>query len=283
MTYKKLNPEEKRVIIDKGTEKPFTGRYENHWETGTYVCKRCGYPLYRSDDKFDAGCGWPSFDAEIPDAIKRVPDPDGQRTEIVCSNCGAHLGHVFLGEGFTAKNVRHCVNSISLEFIPSKKQPKKERAYFAGGCFWGVEYYFQKVKGVEMVTAGYMGGHISNPTYEQVCSGVTGHAETVEVVFDPALVSYEELARLFFEIHDPTQINRQGPDKGEQYRSVVFYVSDEQKKTAFKLIKTLEKNGLNIVTEVEKATTFWKAEDYHQDYYQKSGKKPYCHFRSKRF
>ncbi len=283
MPYKKLTPEEKRVIIDKGTERPFSGKYEDHWEAGTYVCKRCGAPLYRSDDKFDARCGWPSFDDEIPGAVKRIPDPDGIRTEIVCNNCGAHLGHVFLGERFTDKNVRHCVNSISLEFIPAEQPPKTERAYFAGGCFWGVEYYFEKVKGVKSVTSGYMGGHISNPTYEDVCSGTTGHAETVEVVFDPAQVSYEELARLFFEIHDPTQVNRQGPDVGEQYRSAIFYTTDKQKEIALKLIKILKEKGYNVATEVAKASTFWKAENYHQDYYRNTGKQPYCHFRTKRF
>ena len=283
MKYKKLTPEEKRVIIDKGTERPFSGEYENHWEKGTYICKRCGAPLYRSDDKFDAHCGWPSFDDEIPGAVKRVPDPDGIRTEIICNNCGAHLGHIFIGEQFTRKNVRHCVNSISLQFIPADQKPKTQKAYFAGGCFWGVEHLFQKMEGVLSVRSGYMGGHTPNPNYEEVCSGTTGHAETVEVEFDPKQVSYEELARLFFEIHDPTQVNRQGPDVGEQYRSAIFYTNDEQKKIAHKLIKILEEKGYNIATEVSKADTFWKAEDYHQDYYQKTGKQPYCHFRIKRF
>ena len=120
--YRKLTKEEEKVIIHKGTEEPFTGKYNTFWERGTYTCKRCGAALYRSESKFDAGCGWPSFDDEIPGAVKRVPDADGVRTEITCANCGAHLGHVFVGEGFTRKNVRHCVNSISIEFIPEENE-----------------------------------------------------------------------------------------------------------------------------------------------------------------
>lgn len=123
---KELTPEEQRVIVNKGTEAPFTGKFENFFLKGTYVCKRCGAPLYHSENKFDAGCGWPSFDDEIKGAVKRVPDADGARTEIQCANCGAHLGHVFLGEGFTPKNTRHCVNSISMDFIPEGANKPKQ-------------------------------------------------------------------------------------------------------------------------------------------------------------
>ena len=120
--YNKLTPEEERVVVHKATEPPFTGKYVDHWTRGTYVCKRCKSSLYRSNDKFEAHCGWPSFDDEIPGAVKRLPDPDGSRTEIVCARCGAHLGHVFKGEGLTLKNIRHCVNSISLDFIPENEK-----------------------------------------------------------------------------------------------------------------------------------------------------------------
>lgn len=217
-----LTPGEERVIVHKGTEAPFSGEYYKFTGKGTYTCKRCGSPLYRSESKFDAGCGWPSFDDEIPGAVKRQPDADGRRTEIVCAHCGAHLGHVFTGERLTPKNTRHCVNSISMLFTPDPapapapaqapepEPPKMEKAIFAGGCFWGVEYHFQRAKGVISTRVGYTGGHVANPTYKEVCKGNTGHREAIEITYDPAQVSYEDLARLFFEIHDPTQANGQG-------------------------------------------------------------------------
>jgi peptide methionine sulfoxide reductase msrA/msrB len=283
MKFNELTFEEERVIVHKGTEMPFTGKYENFHEAGTYICRRCNAPLYKSGDKFDAGCGWPSFDDEIPGAVKRVPDADGHRTEIECANCGAHLGHVFIGEHMTKKNTRHCVNSISMSFIPEKKDTAVSRAIFAGGCFWGMEYQFKKAKGVKSVTSGYIGGTKQHPTYREVCSGTTGHLEAVEVGFDPGETTYEELAKLFFEIHDPTQKNGQGPDIGEQYHSAVFYVDEDQKKTAEKLIGILKEKGYNVITEVRKADTFWAAEEYHQDYYAKTGGAPYCHAYQKRF
>ena len=285
MEFNKLTPEEERVILNKGTEAPFTGKYTNLKENGTYVCKRCDAPLYKSSDKFDSHCGWPSFDDEIPGAVKRVPDADGMRTEIVCANCGAHLGHVFEGEGLTEKNVRHCVNSISMNFVATKEdlKAKTQKAYFAGGCFWGTEYFFKEAEGVISTSVGYMGGPKKNPTYKEVCSGNTGHIETVEVTYDPSQTSFEKLAQLFFEIHDPTQVDRQGPDVGEQYRSAIFYVDDQQKQISEKLIKMLKDKGLEVATRLVKAEAFWAAEDYHQDYYEKTGKPPYCHFYTKRF
>ena len=284
MHYNELTPEEDRVIVHKGTERAFTGKYYQNKETGIYLCRRCDAPLFRSTDKFESGTGWPSFDDAIEGAVKEIPDADGRRTEIVCANCGAHLGHVFVGEEITAKNVRHCVNSLSLAFLPAVKAAAvTQKAIFAGGCFWGVEYHFNKLKGVLSSKSGYTGGLTQHPTYKQVCTGKTGHAEAVEIEFDPALVSYETLAKLFFEIHDPTELNRQGPDMGTQYRSAVFYTNDEQKRVAEKLIGELKAKGYKVVTTVEHAGVFWEAEAYHQDYYDKNGHQPYCHIYQKRF
>ena len=283
MEYKKLTPEEERVIKYKGTERPYTGEFYKTTDKGTYVCRQCGAALYNSEDKFDSGCGWPSFDDEIKGAVKRIPDADGSRTEIVCANCNGHLGHVFLGERMTAKNTRHCVNSISMDFIPAQKEPVTSRAIYASGCFWGTEYYLSQAEGVISTTVGYIGGHLKNPTYKQVCTGTTGHAEAVEVVFDPSKTTYEKLARLYFETHDFTQVNRQGPDIGEQYRSVIFYTDDSQKVVAEKLVKLLQAKGYKVATKIEKASEFYSAENYHQDYYEKSGGTPYCHIKREVF
>jgi len=292
---RRLTPEEERVIVNKGTEAPFSGVYYNFFEAGIYRCRQCSTALYRSSDKFASDCGWPSFDDEIPGAVKRVPDADGHRTEIICAVCGAHLGHLFEQEGLTPKNIRHCVNSVSLLFEPESVAvnsapsvsdhpiSQEAKAYFAGGCFWGVEYYFEHFDGVLSAVSGYMGGDKANPTYKEVCSGSTGHLEVVEVTYDPRKVSYESLARLFFEIHDPTQADGQGPDIGEQYRSLVFYSNDEEKHTVQKLIHSLQTRRYDVVTRLQPAGTFWKAEDYHQDYYERKGQEPYCHGYRKRF
>ncbi len=167
--------------------------------------------------------------------------------------------------------------------MTSSEASPLETAYLAGGCFWGVEYYLEKIPGVTSVVSGYMGGHTDNPTYHEVCSGTTGHLETVEVRFDPSQVSYETILRRFFEIHDPTQANGQGPDIGEQYLSAVFYTSPEQKRVADKLIGILKSRGYQVVTAVRPATRFWPAEAYHQDYYRRTGKQPYCHVPIPRF
>ncbi len=278
----KLTNKESRVIINKGTERAYSGKYYKYKKDGTYLCKQCDAPLYKSSSKFDSGCGWPSFDDEIPGAVKRVKDADGRRTEIVCASCGGHLGHVFIGEGLTDKNTRHCVNSISLKF-QEKKSDGLSKAYFAGGCFWGVEYHFENLDGVTNVVSGFMGGDVKNPSYREVVSGKSGHLEVVEITYNSKKVTYESLAKLFFEIHDPTQANGQGPDIGSQYLSAVFVSNESERKTIKKLTNILSLQGLKIATKIEDIKPFYKAENYHQDYYERKGSQPYCHAYVKRF
>ena len=292
MNFNPLTEEEQRVILQKGTEYPGTSEFTDSEKNGTYICKQCNQPLYTSDTKFNSHCGWPSFDDEIDGAVTRVPDADGRRTEIICSNCKGHLGHVFEGEMMTAKNTRHCVNGISLNFVTggealpaviqvATKDPSQlDTATFGAGCFWCVEVLFEKLKGVEHVESGYAAGKIKNPTYKMVCEGNTGAVEVAQIVFDPSIISYEKLVDILFHVHDPTTLNRQGGDRGTQYRSVIFYHNDEQKAIAEKVLKQIDASDLwedKIVTAIEPINNYSKAEDYHQNYYNNNkNSNSYC-------
>lgn len=278
----KLTDFERYVIEEKGTERPFSGEYYKHDAKGLYLCKKCQAPLYRSDDKFNAHCGWPAFDDEIQGAVTRHIDADGHRTEIVCSQCGGHLGHVFEGEFLTPKNVRHCVNSISLIFqgLEQTYTPSSNQfATLGAGCFWCVEAIFKNLKGVVNVTSGYCGGEAHDADYKSVCSGQTGHAEVVHIGFNPEEIDFTTLLQVFFESHDPTTLNRQGNDKGPQYRSVVFAHNADQIEQTNEMIAKLESAKVfdaPIVTQISAFETFYPAENYHYDYFALHGEEPYC-------
>jgi peptide methionine sulfoxide reductase msrA/msrB len=382
-----LTPEQYSVLRKGETERPFTGKYNDHWEKGAYLCAGCNTPLFRSEAKYDHGTGWPSFSAPVDDQNLEFKEDYSlmmKRVEVRCASCGAHLGHVF-DDGPEPTFLHYCINSTALSFVPegqpmperreSSEQPKKKavrppsagartkakkvavpvpeetaglsepepqpidsakappepepvtpepapkseeptpsepppsgpalsspspredelppvesaapakeeaemaepstaRATFAAGCFWGVEYKMGKVPGVISTTVGYTGGSTPDPTYEQVCTDKTGHAEAVDIVFDPALIGYDQLVRHFFAIHDPTQVDRQGPDYGTQYRSAIFYHGEEQRKAAQKVKDELDASGKYrkpLATEIVPAQTFYRAEERHQKYFEKNG------------
>lgn len=277
-----LSPDVLEIIRQGATEKPHSGTYNDFVQLGTYLCRGCGAALFHAHSKFNASCGWPSFDATLAHTVTEQVDKDGVRTEIVCTRCLAHLGHVFTGEGFTTKNKRYCVNSKSLDFIEHINIVDTEEAIVAGGCFWGIEYYLGKLTGVLRTEVGYTGGTKPNPTYSDVCTGNTGHFEAVRVIYDPSRLDYESLLKYFFEIHDPSQADGQGPDRGSQYQSAIFYYNDAQKQIAEKLIKILQQ-AIPIATQLLPVSSFWEAETEHQHYYAKTQHQPYCHVYTKRF
>lgn len=265
-------PAAKRVICDKATEAPYSGVYNTVVTSGSYLCRRCGLALFRAHSQFSAGCGWPSFDETIMGAVHQVMDSDGQRTEILCHRCEAHLGHVFTGEHFTENNSRYCVNSVSVDFVADETVVDSEEAILAAGCFWGVEKNFWQTPGVLKVEVGYSGGVLEYPTYEAVCVGHSGHYEVVRVIFDINKTDYLMILKRFFELHDYTQSNGQGCDIGHQYQSAIFFYNQEQQKQAEALIQSIKKRGDIVTTHLLPVQTFWRAEDYHQNYYGQPAK-----------
>jgi peptide methionine sulfoxide reductase msrA/msrB len=300
---KQLSREQFKVTQQCGTEPPFQNAYWNNHKPGIYVDVVSGEPLFSSLDKFDSGTGWPSFTKPVQgtDIVEKRDTEFGmERTEVRSKAADSHLGHVFNDGPSEKGGLRYCINSASLKFIPVEEMdqagygrylepfikagvieaPKHETAILAGGCFWGMEEILRKVPGVIKTTVGYSGGKTANPSYEDVCTGRTGHAESLEIVFDPSRLSYESLLDYFFRMHDPTTLNRQHNDVGSQYRSAIFYFGEAQKQTAEHVKEMWNKSGefdRPIVTEITAAGPFYPAEDYHQKYLVKHPDGYNCH------
>ena len=261
-------------------------------DKGIYKCAACGNELFTDEMKFDSHCGWPSFDKEIAGGKIKTHEDNSlgmHRTEIICAKCGGHLGHLF-DDGPTETVKRYCVNSLSLEFQPIQDSQEKasvalnqnsniDTITLGGGCFWCVEAVYEMLEGVKTVESGYSGGHVTNPSYSEVCMRNTGHAEVAQIVFDNQKTSLEEILKVFFTVHDPTTYNRQGADEGEQYRSVIFYRNQKQYDIAKSIVDDLNKNKVYpdpVITQLNPFKIFYKAEDYHQDYYAINKNKAYC-------
>ena len=270
---KLLTPEQYEITTKQGTERPFTCGFEQVKEDGVYECVRCGTDLFRSGTKFESGTGWPSYYQPVSklNIIEKKDRTLGlERTAVECARCGAHLGHVFK-DGPPPTGLRYCLNGVALKFVPLKTTAWPV-ATFGAGCFWHVEEEFRQVKGVVDTAVGFAGGTVPEPSYERVCQGDTGHAEVVHLKYDPKIVSYDQLLAVFWSLHDPTQLDRQGPDVGVQYRSVIFYYNDEQKQAAQRSKEKLIKSGVKVVTQIVPASQFFKAEEYHQRYLEKKGR-----------
>jgi len=295
----KLSPQQYNCTQEDGTEAPFQNAYWDNKADGIYVDITTGEPLFSSLDKYDSGSGWPSFTKPIEDnhvTFKTDKKLNMERTEVRSKVGDAHLGHIFDDGPRDKGGKRYCMNSASLNFIPVEQMKAKgygkflfpfakkkgwDVATLAGGCFWGVEELLRAETGVIETQVGYTGGGLKKPGYSDVKTGATGHAEAVQILFDPAKTNYEKLLTFFFKLHDPTTPNQQGNDKGTQYRSAIFYADDKQKEVAEKIKTRVDKSGAwkkPVVTQIVKLDQFWSAEEYHQDYLQKNPGGYTCHF-----